>query len=44
MGAVTDFTLEAQGILRDASLFKWYAVTLLVLVMYVCTSGMALLG
>ena len=35
MGAVTEFTLEAQELLRDASQFKWYAVTLLVLVMYV---------
>jgi len=35
MGAVTDFTLEAQELLRDPSQFKWYAVTLLVLVMYV---------
>ena len=35
MAAVTDFTLEAQELLRDPSQFKWYAVTLLVLVMYV---------
>jgi hypothetical protein len=35
MGALTDFTLEAQDLLRDPSQFKWYAVTLLVLVMYV---------
>ena len=35
MGAVTEFTLEAQELLRDPSQFKWYAVTLLVLVMYV---------
>jgi hypothetical protein len=33
--AVTDFTLEAQELLRDPTQFKWYAVTLLVLVMYV---------
>lgn len=33
--AVTDFTLEAERILRDPSLFKWYVVTLLVLVLYV---------
>jgi hypothetical protein len=32
---LTDFTFEAQGLLRDPSQFKWYAVTLLVLVMYV---------
>jgi hypothetical protein len=37
LAAVTDFTLEAQEILRDPSQFKWYAVTLLVLVMYVYT-------
>jgi hypothetical protein len=35
MVAVTDFTLEAQELLRDPTRFKWYAVTLLVLVMYV---------
>lgn len=35
MAAVTDFTLQAQELLRDPSQFKWYAVTLLVLVMYV---------
>ncbi len=35
MAAVTDFTLEAQELLRDADQFKWYLVTLLVLVMYV---------
>jgi hypothetical protein len=35
MMAVTDFTLEAQDLLRDPTQFKWYAVTLLVLVMYV---------
>jgi hypothetical protein len=33
--AVTDFTREAERILRDPSQFKWYTVTLLVLVMYV---------
>jgi hypothetical protein len=33
--AVTRFTLEAQRLLRDPSQFKWYTVTLLVLVMYV---------
>jgi hypothetical protein len=33
--AVTDFTVEAQQLLRDADQFKWYVVTLLVLVMYV---------
>jgi hypothetical protein len=32
---VTDFTLEAQRLLRDQSQFKWYVVTLLVLVLYV---------
>lgn len=35
IAAVTDFTLEAQDLLRDSSQFKWYAVTLLVFVMYV---------
>jgi hypothetical protein len=35
MGAVTDFTLQAQELLRDPTQFKWYAVTLLALVMYV---------
>lgn len=35
MLGVTDFTLEAQELLRDADQFKWYVVTLLVLVMYV---------
>lgn len=29
----TDFTLEAEHLLRDPSQFKWYAVTLLVLVL-----------
>jgi hypothetical protein len=33
--AVTDFTTEAQQLLRDSSQFKWYAVTLLTLVLYV---------
>jgi len=33
--AVTDFTLEAQQMLRDPSTFKWYAVALLILVLYV---------
>ena len=32
---LTDFTLEAKEMLRDPTLFKWYAVTLLALVMYV---------
>ncbi len=35
LAAVTDFTLEAQDLLRDSSQFKWYAVTLLVFVMYI---------
>ena len=35
MLGVTDFTLEAQRLLRDPSQFKWYVVTLLVLVLYV---------
>ncbi|MFN8215932.1 MAG: hypothetical protein U0R71_04990 [Solirubrobacterales bacterium] len=35
MSGVTDFTLEAQRLLRDPSQFKWYVVTLLVLVLYV---------
>jgi hypothetical protein len=33
--AVTDFTREAQDLLRDPSQFKWYVVTVLVLVIYV---------
>jgi hypothetical protein len=33
--AVTDFTREAQHMLRDSSQFKWYAVTLLAFVVYV---------
>lgn len=35
MTAVTDFTVEAQRLLRDPTQFKWYVVTLLVLVLYV---------
>jgi hypothetical protein len=35
IAALTDFTIEAQELLRDPTQFKWYAVTLLVLVMYV---------
>ncbi|MFN8163555.1 MAG: hypothetical protein U0R26_06935 [Solirubrobacterales bacterium] len=35
MLAVTDFTVEAQRLLRDQTQFKWYVVTLLVLVLYV---------
>lgn len=30
----TDFTLEAQRLLRDPSQFKWYAVSLLAIVIY----------
>ncbi len=33
--AVTDFTREAQHLLRDPHQFKWYVVTLLALVLYV---------
>lgn len=33
--AVTDFTTEAQRMLRDPAQFKWYVVTLLILVLYV---------
>lgn len=33
--AVTDFTREAQALLRDPAQFEWYAVTLLALVVYV---------
>jgi hypothetical protein len=33
--AVTDFTREAQGLLRDGSQVKWYVVTLLAFVFYV---------
>ena len=32
---VTDFTREAQDLLRDPSQFKWYTVTLLMFVAYV---------
>lgn len=35
MLAVTDFTVEAQRMLRDETQFKWYVVTLLALVIYV---------
>jgi hypothetical protein len=35
MAAVTESTREAQELLRDPTLFKWYVVTLLALVMYV---------
>lgn len=35
MLAVTSFTVEAQRMLRDPTQFKWYVVTLLVLVLYV---------
>jgi hypothetical protein len=35
LSGVTDFTLEAQRLLRDSSQFKWYLVTLLILVIYV---------
>lgn len=34
MLAVTDFTLQAQRMLRDETQFKWYVVTLLLLVIY----------
>ena len=37
MGALTDFTVEAQEILRDPDHLKWYGVTLLVFVLYVYT-------
>lgn len=30
----TDFTLEAERLVRDPSLFKWYAIALLALVIY----------
>jgi hypothetical protein len=33
--AVTDFTHQAQHLLRDEHQFKWYVVTLLALVLYV---------
>jgi hypothetical protein len=35
MAALTDFTVEAQSLLRDETQFKWYVVTLLVFVLYV---------
>jgi hypothetical protein len=35
MVAVTDFTVQAQHLLRDEHQFKWYVVTLLTLVIYV---------
>jgi hypothetical protein len=35
MLAVTGFTVEAQRMLRDPAQFKWYVVTLLVLILYV---------
>ncbi len=42
MLAVTGFTVEAQRMLRDRTQFKWYVVTLLVLVLYVyCGRGRA---
>ena len=33
--AVVQYVHDAERILRDSSQFKWYTVTLLVLVMYV---------
>ena len=33
--AVTDFTREAERLLRDSSQFKWYTVTLVAFVLYV---------
>jgi hypothetical protein len=33
--AVTDFTREAERLLRDPSQFKWYTVTLIAFVLYV---------
>jgi hypothetical protein len=33
--SVTDFTVQAQHLLRDQHQFKWYVVTLLALVLYV---------
>ena len=33
--SVTDFTMQAQHLLRDEHQFKWYVVTLLTLVIYV---------
>jgi hypothetical protein len=35
VATLTDFTLEAQELLRNPDVFGWYVVTLLVLVMYV---------
>jgi hypothetical protein len=35
LAARTDFTLEAERQLRDPALFKWYAIALLALVIYV---------
>ena len=35
LAAATDFTREAQELLRDPDTFKWHTVTLLLLVMYV---------
>jgi hypothetical protein len=35
LSSVTDFTVQAQHLLRDEHQFKWYVVTLLTLVIYV---------
>jgi hypothetical protein len=35
LSAVVEFAQEAERLLRDSSQFKWYTVTLLVLVLYV---------
>ena len=35
MTAVTDFTREAERLLRDPDQFKWYTVTLIAFVLYV---------
>lgn len=35
IGARTEFTLQAMKLVRDPRLFKWYAVTLVALVVYV---------
>ena len=35
LATLTQFTLDAQRLLRDSSHFKWYTVTLLTLVLYV---------
>jgi hypothetical protein len=35
IAAATDFTAEAQELLRDETQFKWYVVALLILVLYV---------